>query len=245
MSVDFPCSNCGKVLRVGDDARGKSARCPDCGAVSTVPGSGLGASPFQPLPSATPPVVPPPPTFAPSPLSNPVDEVNPFQAPLVTDTSVYDPFGLQQNLASRGARFVGAIIDNLLFLMAFAPSIVIGVVTGEFNKAKDQQDETLSAIIGLVGIACMLGITILQWTLISTSGQSIGKKVMGTKIVKLDGRLPGFLNGVVLRIWIVRLISMCFCYFQFIAVMIDGLFIFGAERRCLHDLIASTRVVKK
>jgi hypothetical protein len=37
MSIEFPCSQCGKLLRVGDDAAGKQARCPSCGAVQGIP----------------------------------------------------------------------------------------------------------------------------------------------------------------------------------------------------------------
>ena len=37
MSIEFPCAQCGKLLRVGDEAAGKQARCPSCGAVQSIP----------------------------------------------------------------------------------------------------------------------------------------------------------------------------------------------------------------
>ena len=37
MSIDFPCSQCGKLLRVGDEAAGSQARCPSCGTVQGIP----------------------------------------------------------------------------------------------------------------------------------------------------------------------------------------------------------------
>jgi hypothetical protein len=37
MSIEFSCSQCGKLLRVGDDAAGKQARCPSCGTVQGIP----------------------------------------------------------------------------------------------------------------------------------------------------------------------------------------------------------------
>ena len=37
MSIEFPCSQCGKLLRVGDDAAGKQARCPACNTVQAIP----------------------------------------------------------------------------------------------------------------------------------------------------------------------------------------------------------------
>ena len=45
MSIEFNCSQCGKLLRVGDDAAGKQARCPSCGTVQGIP--------YQPVPGAS------------------------------------------------------------------------------------------------------------------------------------------------------------------------------------------------
>jgi hypothetical protein len=50
MSVEFRCSQCGKLLRTDDGAIGRQAQCPECGAVTTVPESSgpsePSASPF-------------------------------------------------------------------------------------------------------------------------------------------------------------------------------------------------------
>lgn len=66
MSIEFACSQCGKLLRVGDDAAGKHARCPNCSAVQAVPGPPEPVSPFAPA-------LPPSPGAA---------ELNPYQAPV-------------------------------------------------------------------------------------------------------------------------------------------------------------------
>lgn len=42
MPIEFRCTQCGRLLRTADDAAGKEARCPECGAVVPVPLSGLG-----------------------------------------------------------------------------------------------------------------------------------------------------------------------------------------------------------
>lgn len=36
--MDFACSHCGQTLRVPDGSEGRSAKCPACGGLSTVPG---------------------------------------------------------------------------------------------------------------------------------------------------------------------------------------------------------------
>jgi hypothetical protein len=70
MAIEFPCSQCGKLLRVGDDAAGKQARCPSCGAVQDIPATQ--PSPQNPFGAAVPPQA------APASLT----EVNPYQAPV-------------------------------------------------------------------------------------------------------------------------------------------------------------------
>tara|TARA_B100000029_G_scaffold504818_1_gene584347 strand:- start:1112 stop:1657 length:546 start_codon:yes stop_codon:yes gene_type:complete len=37
MTIEVSCSACGKVLRAKDSAAGKKAKCPDCGAVISIP----------------------------------------------------------------------------------------------------------------------------------------------------------------------------------------------------------------
>ncbi len=39
MSIEFRCSQCEKLLRVPDESAGKQAKCPECGALSSVPAS--------------------------------------------------------------------------------------------------------------------------------------------------------------------------------------------------------------
>jgi uncharacterized RDD family membrane protein YckC len=58
------------------------------------------------------------------------------------------------------------------------------------------------------------------------------------KIVRHDGSNPGFLQAVVMRNWLRVLLNMV----PFFALA-DALFIFGANKRCLHDLLAGTYVI--
>lgn len=73
MAIEFSCSQCGKLLSVGDDAEGKQARCPACGSVQAIPftsppaGAGLGENPFG-APGARPAAGPENPYASPAPL---------------------------------------------------------------------------------------------------------------------------------------------------------------------------------
>jgi len=53
VAIEFRCSSCGKLLRVGDENAGKQARCPACGTIGTIPeASPPSAEPAVPLPPA-------------------------------------------------------------------------------------------------------------------------------------------------------------------------------------------------
>jgi uncharacterized RDD family membrane protein YckC len=79
--------------------------------------------------------------------------------------------------------------------------------------------------------------------LLSKRGQTIGKRWMAIKIVKLDGSAPGFVHAVLLRGFVNGLIG-AVPYLGFVYTLVDLLMICRDDRRCLHDMIASTRVVK-
>jgi hypothetical protein len=67
MSIEFSCPQCGKLLRVGDDAAGKQARCPSCNSVQPIPESPEMTKPFAaPARNAA--------------LGEP--QVNPYQSPI-------------------------------------------------------------------------------------------------------------------------------------------------------------------
>jgi hypothetical protein len=74
MSIEFRCPTCTKLLRVGDDAAGKQAKCPQCGTILLVPATVPPAAPEPPQPQPTwpgpqGPTVPPP------------DADNPYRSP--------------------------------------------------------------------------------------------------------------------------------------------------------------------
>jgi phage FluMu protein Com len=71
MPIEFRCTQCGKLLRTGDDTAGKRAKCPQCGTMLAIP-----------APDAAPPggsMPPPHPTFAPAP-GYPAPGASPYQA---------------------------------------------------------------------------------------------------------------------------------------------------------------------
>lgn len=122
--------------------------------------------------------------------------------------------------------------------------------TGYWERVMTQQLGFLEQIAAsLLGIIVMVA---LNGSLLVTRGQTIGKLLGKIQIVDFEsGRLLPFLRVYVYRsLWmlplgiVVPLIPGAFDDYlvNFIA-LIDALMIFGAGRRCLHDLIAGSKVV--
>jgi uncharacterized RDD family membrane protein YckC len=242
MSIEFSCTQCGKQLRTPDNTAGRQAKCPQCGALTQIPH----AAAFAPMPSAAMPSQSFP-QAQPQPQSQaPGDEFNfnPYQSPSTT-AAMYargEQYGGAQ-LASLGARLGGALLDTLIGLAAVAPGFIYLLVASMAdNNRGGMRGAALAGPFVLMGIGA-LAIVIVQWVMISQSGQSIGKRIVGTRIVRLDGSLPGFGYGVAMRNWVPGIISNI-PYLGFLFAIANVLFIFGAERRCLHDHIAGTRVVQ-
>ena len=92
----------------------------------------------------------------------------------------------------------------------------------------------------LLAALAFFGVVGYQVWLLSARGQTLGKRAVGLKIVRADdGGEGGFLRNVALRSlvgrWLLAIVP-----FYWIA---DSLFVFRGDGRCVHDLIAGTRVV--
>lgn len=168
---------------------------------------------------------------------------NPYAPP---DPSADDRWMADQSrelqiLASRGTRFGAQVLDSLLSFGCALPFIIAAAALG-FSGGLDSE----LIIIAIIALAVMavLGLAIYQWYLVATTGQSLGKKWLGIKIVRMDGSDVDFMSGVVLRSWVIGFIG-AVPYIGACVSLLDALWIFGEEQRCLHDHIAGTKVIVK
>lgn len=123
-------------------------------------------------------------------------------------------------LATRGARLAAAIIDGIACAVLLAP----------VHWWLGDSHELLVSACGFV-VAC----AVQTWFF--RDGQSLGKRFIGIRIVESDsGRTASALRIIALRILPFALVGPAL-------MLLDALFIFGAQRRCLHDLLAGTKVV--
>jgi uncharacterized RDD family membrane protein YckC len=186
-----------------------------------------------------------------APLTND-DSANPYSPP-GSDLNAGHPSAGAAALADRGTRLGAAMIDGLLVSIPLLP--VLGVVLyfvtrvpgmGADGVNPEPGEALIATLVGVTafGLLAALGIAIYQWVLISRTGQSLGKKWLGIRIERIDGAQVTFGTGVFLRNWVPKLIGSV-PYLGALFQLIDCLFIFRDDRRCIHDHIAGTRVVRQ
>lgn len=167
-----------------------------------------------------------------------------LQPPPIPGSSVEQPV-----LAERATRLAAWFVDNIFGFMACLPgflllgvSVVQSIAMG--NRDFDQIDPArLGAGALALAVGCLILIVVQVW-LLTTRGQTLGKRILGIRIVRFaDNTNPGFVGAVLLRAIVPGVIGIV-PYLGFIFTIIDYCFIFRDDRRCIHDLIAGTKVVK-
>lgn len=237
MPFEFDCSSCQSRLRVPDEVRGHHAECPHCGTIQLA----CEVDPAAPL-SSDPPFAQRGASPHANAGTNPYRDdvpipINPYAAPQSNAQLLWNA-AQRFNLANRGDRFLGTVIDWCFFVLCTVPAIVCSAIAENMNSSQ------LSNVAGVLFVTCVAAYHGIQWYLIARTAQSVGKRALHMRIITLSGGPPGFLNGVVLRNWILG--CSCFCYpIGMILLLVDGLMIFGVNKQCLHDMIASTLVIKE
>lgn len=144
----------------------------------------------------------------------------------------------QDNTANRMQRFLAAMIDGFLGMAASIPL---------FNhygiwEAMQKGSEVPMKVSIIMTAYSLLMFFALHGLLLHRYGQTLGKRFLGLAIVTMDGQRPSFSHLILNRYlpqWIVGLVPMIGPLLS----MIDVLFIFRDDKRCVHDLIAGTKVI--
>jgi uncharacterized RDD family membrane protein YckC len=137
-------------------------------------------------------------------------------------------------LGGRWMRFWAVMIDGLCQILIALPLML--VLTGA--SWRNLNEPTYKWELFGIGIAVFL---VLQGWLLATSGQTIGKKLLGLRIVHPDGSRVPFARIVGLRFLPTTLLSQIPVVGMLVA-LVDGCLIFRASRKTLHDEIAGTIV---
>ncbi|HEY1708725.1 MAG TPA: RDD family protein [Rhizomicrobium sp.] len=144
-------------------------------------------------------------------------------------------------LAGRGRRFVATLIDAILVPVV---AILLMLVTGVLEHASDWSESAMpfARMFGL-GLASYI---LLNLWLLWSRGQTLGKAIMGIAIVLAK-------TGVKAPLWRLFIRGLFFptlyliVLVPFIALIpaIDQVLIFRRDRRCIHDWVCGTAVVRR
>ncbi|HEX7644628.1 MAG TPA: RDD family protein [Burkholderiaceae bacterium] len=162
---------------------------------------------------------------------------NPYAAPqsVIADAAPDTP------LATRLERFLAALLDGLIMgCVTLIPAIVFFGGWMSYMGVAASHQFIFPVVSGVVGFGLFI---LINGVFLARDGQTIGKKAMGIKIVRTDGSKADFARIIVWRqapIWVAQAIP----FIGSVLGLIDVLLIFRDSRRCIHDDIADTKVIK-
>ncbi len=163
---------------------------------------------------------------------------NPYSSPM-TQSKPMEGYGAGQ-LATLLERFLGGLVDGIVVMLVAGPVIGILLFLGILNFGSILGLIIYSIVANAVGAAAFVAI---NWFLLNTRGQTVGKMVMKTKIVSETngGQLPA--ADVLLKryvpIWVAGVVP----YLGGLAVLVDALMVFRQNRHRLVDDLAGTKVI--
>jgi uncharacterized RDD family membrane protein YckC len=169
---------------------------------------------------------------------------NPFAPPETADFVDENREG-GPPLAGLGARLGGAILDGLL-LAPVTFGLMFAYLSGQGGfAALDQMSAVeqvkLNLIVGVAGVAWYL---VLNGYLLANKGQTVGKLVCRTRIVDAQtGQRVSFWR-IILRRWLLIQLIVFIPIIGPLTNLVGILMIFRENRRCLHDVLADTKVVE-
>jgi len=159
---------------------------------------------------------------------------NPYAAP--TATIVESTLaGDTVRKAERTTRLIAALTDGVLAAVAWVPLFV-----GVQLAARDNR--TAGIVLVCIGLLALLALVVVQITMLVRYSQTLGKRWQGIRIVRTNGEHIGFGRIFGLRI-IAPAVVGAIPFLGGVFSLANILWIFGNERRCLHDYFADTIVV--
>ena len=148
-------------------------------------------------------------------------------------------------LASRGMRFSAAGLDGVIGMLIFVPMLFsMTAAVARFVILHDPFVWTRTMLMSFQ----LTGLLLIAWCvvtliLVARNGQTIGKKMLGIRVVRSDGSKASL--GRIF--WLRNVVNMVPSMVPFAGMaytLLDLLWIFGERHQCLHDLIADTIVVR-
>jgi uncharacterized RDD family membrane protein YckC len=172
---------------------------------------------------------------------------------------------MEVELASPWNRISAYIINSLLLTLAALIGVILSLILVKFVLRSESEYIVILSLIICISISLLI-YAIFQFIQMSKTGQSFGKRLMGIKVIGLDGQNPGFVGTVLLREGVFniigKIISVTFVaifvnLFNFSEIATELLFAYllpficlimlfrkSTNQRTLQDYLARTIVIK-
>ena len=163
---------------------------------------------------------------------------------IVTDTPPEPElvFNVQEPVrqeAQRLQRLFASIIDTFIQIITVVP-LFLFIGAERFEAAQNEFDLGLVVVSFIYGIVAII---VVQGYFLHHYAQTIGKRFLNIRIENLDGTKATFSRVLYWRYIPISLVAQIPGLGPLIG-LVDALFIFRSDRRCLHDHIAGTRVMQ-
>jgi uncharacterized RDD family membrane protein YckC len=172
---------------------------------------------------------------------------NPYAPPTATVADAADASG-ELEIAGRGTRLGAYLLDALISILFALPALIVGggALFASISSGASAETLVMEMFTGMFGVLLLLGMIawgVITAVLVHRYGQTIGKRLVGIKVVRKDGSRASlgrifWLRNVVNALPSAIPIVGNFYFF------IDSLFIFTESNQCVHDKIADTIVVR-
>jgi uncharacterized RDD family membrane protein YckC len=151
--------------------------------------------------------------------------------------------------ATRLSRLGAVILDGLIFTIPLIPSYVAAISVmartrmNAYNYVAAWSAMASAGILFYVALLIDLALIVVTTVLVYRNAQTIGKKLVGIKVARTDGSRASLARIFWLRYLINSLLT-AVPFFGTFYFLIDSLLISGEQRRCCHDYIADTIVIR-
>lgn len=174
-------------------------------------------------------------------LPNPPNP-NPYAAPR-SNVDGMEADSSELVLADRGTRLGASLLDGLITGIPMMVLIWAMWMAFGFGILTPPKGPT-ALLTSLIALVISAGVSFaINGYLLAKYGQSVGKRICGIRIVRQDGSLPTLWDSFAKRQVVILIIGQIPVVGGLFG-LVDVLFIFKEDRRCLHDRIAGTLVVK-
>lgn len=190
---------------------------------------------------------PPPPGYSPPPAHQPQGGTGP-----ISHHPMQSGEPTPGSYASWGSRLGAYLIDGLLTTLILVVPVVGGLIWAFVDSTVDPVTDEITGVNGLGILVAVLGVLVGfafdVWNRIFRQGrkaQSIGKKVVGIKVVALSHGGP-IGAGAALGRWAMQVIVPGAIPFAgFVYVLVDGLFpLWDDKSQSVHDKVIGSVVVR-